>query len=68
MDKKASLRLFPLPLFFAFFAHPLRVLNEIFDPSKATEARARKLSLRPQTVRVALRVASLDLDGCPKIS
>ncbi len=35
-----------------FFAHPLRVLNEIFDPTKATFARPRKLSLRPQTVRV----------------
>ena len=35
-----------------FFAHPFRVLNEIFDPSKATSARPRKLGLRPQTVRV----------------
>jgi hypothetical protein len=35
-----------------FFAHPLRVLNDIFDPSKATSARPRKLGLRPQTVRV----------------
>jgi len=25
-----------------FFAHPLRVLNDIFDPSKATSARPRK--------------------------
>ena len=37
-----------------FFAHPLRVLNDIFDPSKATSARPRKLGLRPQTVRVRL--------------
>ena len=36
----------------SFFAHPLRVLNDIFDPSKATSARPRKLGLRPQTVRV----------------
>jgi hypothetical protein len=35
-----------------FFAHPLRVLNDIFDPSKATSARPRKLGLWPQTVRV----------------
>ena len=42
-----------------FFAHPLRGLNEILDPSKATSARPRKLGLpdfvgtgRPQTVRV----------------
>jgi hypothetical protein len=35
-----------------FFAHLLRVLNEIFDLSKATSARPRKLGLRPQTVRV----------------
>ena len=32
-----------------FFAHSLRVLNDIFDPSKATSARPRKLGLRPQT-------------------
>ena len=44
---------------YVFFAHPLRVLNEIFDLSKATSARPRKLGLpdfvgtgRPQTVRV----------------
>ena len=35
-----------------FFAHPLHVLIEILDPSKATSARPRKLGLRPQTVRV----------------
>jgi len=35
-----------------FFAHPLHVLNEILDPSKATSARPRKLGLRPQTVPV----------------
>ena len=35
-----------------YFAHPLRALNDIFDPSKATSARPRKLGLRPQTVRV----------------
>ena len=38
--------------FIYFLAHPLRVLNEIFDLSKATSARPRKLGLRPQTVRV----------------
>ena len=32
-----------------FFAYPLRSLNEILDRSKATSARPRKLSLRPQT-------------------
>jgi len=42
------------PIFLAiysliFFAHPLHVLNDIFDPPKATEARPRKLGLRPQT-------------------
>ncbi len=42
------------------FAHPLRGLNENFDPSKATSARPRKLGLRPQTVRGALRDASND--------
>jgi hypothetical protein len=36
----------------SFFTHPLRVLNDIFDPSKATSARPRKLGLWPQTVRV----------------
>ncbi len=51
-----------------FFARPLRGLNENFDPSKATAARPRKLGLRPQTVRGALRDASLDLDGSPKFS
>ena len=35
-----------------FFAHPLRGLNEILDPSKATSAQPRKLGLRPQTVCV----------------
>jgi hypothetical protein len=37
--------------FIDFLACPLRSLNEIFDPSKATSARSRKLGLRPQTVR-----------------
>ena len=50
------------------FAHPLRGLNENFDPSKATSARPRKLGLQPQTVRGALQDASLVLDGCPKFS
>ncbi len=43
-----------------FFAHPLRGLNEILDPSKATSARPRKLGLpdfvgtgRPQTCAFA---------------
>ena len=56
-----------------FFAHPLRVLYEIFDPSKATSARPRKLGLpdfvgtgRPQTSAFALRDASLGQGGCPK--
>jgi len=58
-----------------FFAHPLRGLNEILDPSKATSARPRKLGLpdfvgtgRPQTCALALRDASLGQDVCPKIS
>ena len=49
-----------------FFAHPLRGLNTFSDPSKATSARPRKLGLRPQTVRVALRDASFGQDGCPR--
>jgi len=48
-----------------FFAYPLRVLNEFSDPTKATSARPRKLGLRPQTVRSALRDAALGQDGCP---
>jgi hypothetical protein len=55
----------PVSLAGKFFAHPFRVLNEISDPSKATSARPRKLGLRPQTVRVALRDAALGLDGYP---
>jgi hypothetical protein len=51
-----------------FFAHPLRGLNEIFDPSKATFARPRKLGLRPQTCAFAPWDASLGQDVCPKIS
>jgi len=49
-----------------FFAYPLRILNEFSDPTKATSARPRKLGLRPQTVRVALRDASFGQDGCPR--
>ena len=56
-----------------FFAYPLRGLNEIIDPSKATSARPRKLGLpdfvgtsRPQTCAFALRDASLGQDGCPR--
>ncbi len=52
---------------YRFFAHPLRGLNEKFDPSKATSVRPRKLGLRPQTVSGALLDASLDFDGCLKI-
>jgi hypothetical protein len=58
-----------------FFAHPLRGLNDILDPSKATSARSRKLGLpdfvgagRPQTCAFALRAALLGQDGCPKMS
>jgi hypothetical protein len=51
-----------------FIAYPLRGLNEIMDPSKATFARPRKLGLRPQTCTFALRGATLGQDGCPKIS
>ena len=48
-----------------FFAYPLRDLNEIIDPSKATFARPRKLGLRPQTVRVRPAGRVLSQDGCP---
>ena len=51
-----------------FSAHLLRGLNEIFDPSKATSARQRKLGLRPQTCAFAPWDAPLGQDGCPKIS
>ena len=57
-----------------FFAYPLRSLNEILDPSKATAARPRKLGLRPRTpagcrqFASALRDASLGHDRCPNIS
>ena len=43
----------------AFLAYPLRGLNEIIDPSKATSARSRKLGLRPQTCALAFTGRSL---------
>ncbi|HAK58869.1 MAG TPA: hypothetical protein DCO77_00585 [Nitrospiraceae bacterium] len=47
---------------FSFFAHPLRVLHEILDPSKATFPLERDL----KQCAFALRDASLGQGGCPK--
>jgi hypothetical protein len=51
-----------------FFAHPLRVLNEISDPSKTTSARPRKPGFGLRQCAFAPRIAALGLDGCPEIS
>jgi hypothetical protein len=45
---------------YVFFAHPLRVLNEIFDLSKATSARPRKLGDRIILVHPSLSPRARD--------